>query len=305
MVKRYNDFNSYLKKQFGCRVQKITIDAGFSCPNRDGTLSTMGCIYCDAHGSGSGAAAQGKSIGDQIRTGKAQLTSRYKAKKFLAYFQAFTNSYAPCDVLKERYDMALADTDIVGLVIGTRPDCIDEEKLKLIEKYAATHMVWIEYGLQSIHNSTLRRINRGHTFEDFVRAVLLTQGRNILICAHVILGLPNETREDILETAEAMAEIGVDGIKTHSLYILKETPLARIFEAGECSVLEQSTYVDWVVAFLEHLSPDVIIQRLTGDPVPSALIAPAWTLQKQQTLSLIHQELEARDTYQGRLYRRG
>jgi radical SAM protein (TIGR01212 family) len=189
----------------------------------------------------------------------------------------------------------------VGLAIGTRPDCIDEARLELIEEYTTTHMVWIEYGLQSMHNRMLEKINRGHTFEDFVRAVQMTQGRNILICAHVILGLPGESREDVLDTARAVADLGIDGIKIHSLYIPEETPLARLFQAGGYTVLDQETYVAWVVGFLERLSSTVIVQRLTGDPDPSALLAPSWTLNKQQTLSLIRETLEATGTWQGRL----
>jgi radical SAM protein (TIGR01212 family) len=300
--RRYNDFGSYLRKRFGCRVQKITIDAGFSCPNRDGTLSSGGCIYCDGKGSGTGAARMAESIKKQIQQAKARLAVRYKAEKFIAYFQAFTNTYGPCDILRKRYDEALADSEIVGLAIGTRPDCIDEARLNLIEEYTATHMVWIEYGLQSIHNRTLERINRGHTFEDFVRAVRMTQGRNILICAHVILGLPGESREDVLDTATALADLGIDGIKIHSLYVLKETPLARLFQAGGCTVLDQGTYVEWVVAFLERLSPNIIVQRLTGDPDPPALLAPGWSLNKQQTLSLIKKTLEVGETWQGKLF---
>ncbi len=300
--RRYNDFSSYLRKRFGCKVQKITIDAGFSCPNRDGTLSSGGCIYCDGKGSGTGAARMAKSIKKQIQQAKARLAARYKSEKFIAYFQAFTNTYGPCDILRKRYDEALTDSEIVGLAIGTRPDCIDEARLNLIEEYTATHMVWIEYGLQSMHNRTLERINRGHTFEDFVRAVRMTQGRNILICAHVILGLPGESRDDVLDTATALADLGIDGIKIHSLYVLKETPLARLFQAGGCTGLDQETYVEWVVAFLERLSPNIIVQRLTGDPDPSALLAPGWTLRKQQTLSLIQKTLEARETWQGKLF---
>ena len=301
-LRRYNDFNSYLRKRFGCRVQKITIDAGFSCPNRDGTLSFNGCIYCDGKGSGTGAALRAESIEKQIQRAKARLAVRYKAEKFIAYFQAFTNTYAPCHILHKRYDEALADPKIVGLAIGTRPDCIDKAKLSLIEEYTATHMVWIEYGLQSIHNRTLEKINRGHTFEDFVRTVRMTRGRNILICAHVILGLPGESREDILDTAKALVDVGIDGIKIHSLYILKGTPLARLFQAGQCKALDQEVYVEWVVAFLERLSPGIVVQRLTGDPDPTALLAPGWALNKQQTLSLIQKTLETRETWQGRLF---
>ena len=302
-LRRYNDFNSYLRKRFGCRVQKITIDAGFSCPNRDGTLSFGGCVFCDGMGSGSGAARRAESIKEQIQHAKVRLACRYKAEKFIAYFQAFTNTYAPCDILRKRYDEALADSGIVGLAIGTRPDCVDAAKLNLIQEYTATHMVWIEYGLQSVHNRTLKKINRGHTFEDFVQAVRMTQGRNILICVHVILGLPGESIEDVLDTATALADLGIDGIKIHSLYVLKGTPLARLFQEGGFSVLDQETYVEWITAFLERLSPNIIVQRLTGDPDPSALLVPGWSLNKQQTLALINNRLEARETWQGRLFK--
>ena len=302
MTNRYRNFNSYLRKRFGCRVQKITIDAGFSCPNRDGTLSSAGCIFCDGNGSGTGAARRNESIRSQIQKAKPRLAARYKAEKFIAYFQAFTNTYASCDILRQKYSEALADPDIVGLAIGTRPDCVDEEKLSLIEEYTATHMVWIEYGLQSIHNRTLKRINRGHMFEDFLQAIRMTRGRDILICVHVILGLPGESKQDVLETAEALAKLDVDGIKIHSLYVLKNTPLARLYALGGVMVLDQSTYVDWTVSFLERLPQKMVIQRLTGDPNPSSLVAPKWALEKQQTLSYINKTLEERDTYQGKLY---
>jgi radical SAM protein (TIGR01212 family) len=301
--RRYNDFGSYLRKRFGCRVQKITIDAGFSCPNRDGTLSSGGCIYCDGKGSGTGAAGRAESITTQIERAKGRLATRYKAQKFIAYLQAFTNTHAPRDTLRKRYDEAIADSEIVGLSIGTRPDCVDEATLDLIEEYTAAHMVWIEYGLQSMRNKTLEKINRGHTFEDFVHAVKMTRGRNIQICAHVILGLPNESEEDVMDTARALADLGIDGIKIHSLYVHEETPLARLFQQGDCAVLDQKTYVAWVVGFLECLPPTVIIQRLTGDPDPSSLLAPKWTLNKHQTLGLIRDTLEAKETRQGRLFR--
>jgi radical SAM protein (TIGR01212 family) len=300
LPRRYNDFNTYLRNRFGSRVQKITIDAGFSCPNRDGTISFGGCTYCDGEGSGSGAARRAESISRQIQEGKARLAVRYKAEKFIAYFQAFTNTHAPCDILRTRYNEAIADPDVVGLAIGTRPDCIDEARLELIQKYTQKYMVWIEYGLQSMHNRTLERINRGHTFEDFVRAVKVTQGRDILICAHVILGLPGESKEDVMDTARAIGDLGIDGIKIHSMYILQETPLARLFEAGGFTALDQETYVSWVAGFLENLPPTVVIQRLTGDPDPSALLAPEWTLKKQKTLALIQEKLEADDTWQGK-----
>jgi radical SAM protein (TIGR01212 family) len=283
-------------------VQKITIDAGFSCPNRDGTISSRGCLFCDGKGSGSGAAKQGQSISDQIASGKARLARRYNAKKFFAYFQAFTNTYAPSHVLGDTYDQALQDPDIVGLAIGTRPDCVDAEKLDLIQQYTKKYMVWIEYGLQSIHDRTLQTMNRGHSAEGFVEAVRMTQGRHILICAHVILGLPGESKKDILETAAALADLKIEGIKVHNLYVQKNTPLADIYHAGGFEVIDQQTYVDWVIALLERIPSDVVVQRLTGDPDSHALLAPQWARNKQETLSLIQRTLDERNTHQGRLY---
>jgi radical SAM protein (TIGR01212 family) len=186
----------------------------------------------------------------------------------------------------------LSDPDIVGLCIGTRPDCIDEEKLDMIASYTSKYLVWLEYGLQSIHNRTLEKINRGHTFEDFVHAVRLTQRRGIYICAHVILGLPGESRKDILETAKALADLKIDGIKVHSLYILEGTPMATLYRQGDHTCLLQQEYIDWVVDFLSLLPPDTIIHRLTGDPDPSLLVAPSWALRKQETLNRIYSALE-------------
>ena len=201
MKNRYYDLNTYLKKIFGCRVQKISLDAGLTCPNRNGRLSTGGCIYCNSRGSGTGAFKEGLSITEQISKGKVFLRRRYKAKKFIAYFQSFSNTYGPYEKLKELYEEALAIDDIVGLSIGTRPDCIDTSILSLLEHYAKNKLVWLEYGLQSIHDKTLKFINRGHDAECFKKAVKLTKGRGINICAHVILGLPFEDRADMLDTA--------------------------------------------------------------------------------------------------------
>ena len=289
-----NDFNTHLRKQFGCRVQKISIDAGLTCPNRDGTKSYGGCIFCGAKGSGTGAARDHISITQQISQGKAFAIKRYKAKKFLAYFQSFSNTYASCDTLRRLYNEALSDPDIVGLCIGTRPDCIDEEKLDMIASYTSDYLVWLEYGLQSIHNRTLETINRGHTFEDFVQAVRLTRGREIYVCTHVILGLPGESRKDVLETANAVADLKIDGIKIHSMYILEGTPMATLYRQGGYSCLSQQEYVEWLVDFLSLLPPETIVHRLTGDPDPSLLLAPSWALRKQETLNRIYDTLAKR-----------
>ncbi|MDP2644982.1 MAG: TIGR01212 family radical SAM protein [Desulfobacterales bacterium] len=298
---RYNDLNGYFRGLFGCRVHKITVDAGLTCPNRDGTISRNGCIYCNASGSGSGAHLRGLSITQQLETGKNILSRKYKAKKFIAYFQSFSNTYAPLDTLKGFYDEALAVKDIAGLSIGTRPDCVDEPVLALLQGYARRCLVWLEYGLQSAHDSTLAFIQRGHDLQCFRNAVLRTQNRGIKICAHVILGLPRETRRQMLETAAVLSSMGLDGIKLHLLYVVKGTALETLFLSGGYVCLEQQEYVDLVCDFLERIPARIVIQRLTGDPHAGELTAPAWALKKTQTLALIKDQLRRRDTWQGKL----
>lgn len=303
MDKRYNDLNTYLRSLFGCRVQKITVDAGLSCPNRDGRVSTGGCIFCNARGSGTGAHTRGLTITDQLLQGKKFLARRYKAKKFLAYFQSFSNTYAPIDKLQKLYDEALAVEDIVGLSIGTRPDCVDLPVLELLQDYAGHHLIWIEYGLQSASDKTLELINRGHDVQCFKDAVSATLNRGIKICAHVILGLPGETRSDILQTARTISDLGIDGVKLHLLYVVKGTPLEALYRQGDYRCLEQQAYIDLVCDFLERIPPEMVIQRLTGDPHPEELVAPQWSREKTETIRKINETLERRDSWQGSKFR--
>ena len=302
MDKRYNNFNTYLRSLYGCRVQKITVDAGLSCPNRDGSVSSGGCIFCNARGSGTGAHSRGQTITDQLLQGKKALARRYKAKKFLAYFQSFSNTYAPVERLRALYDEALAVEDVIGLSIGTRPDCIDLAVLELLQGYTLQHLIWVEYGLQSANDKTLEIINRGHDFQCFVDTVQATRDRGIKICAHVIIGLPGETRRDILQTAQAVSDLGIDGIKLHLLYVAKGTPLETLYRQGSYRCLEQRAYVDLVCDFLERLPEEMVIQRLTGDPHPEELVAPQWALQKSETLRKINETLERRDSWQGKFF---
>jgi radical SAM protein (TIGR01212 family) len=302
MENRYHDLNSYLRNIFGCRVQKISIDAGLSCPNRDGSISAGGCIYCNARGSGTGAMEKGQSVTEQVIKGKEFLKSRYKAQKFIAYFQSFSNTYGPYEKLKGLYGEALAVEDIVGLSIGTRPDCIDEPILALLEGYSRDYLVWIEYGIQSIHNRTLGLINRGHDVNAFKRAVEATKNRGIKICTHVMLGLPFEDRSDMLATAKVIASMGIDGIKIHLLYVVKGTKMEELYKEGKYRCLEQEEYANLVCDFLELLPPDMVIQRLTGDPHPEELVAPEWALRKNETLSRIKSILDARDSRQGKRF---
>jgi len=297
---RYYDLNTYLRNIFGRRVQKIPLDAGLSCPNRDGTISTGGCIYCNAQGSGTGAYGQGLSITEQLLRGKEFLRRRYKAQKFIAYFQSFTNTYGPYERLKALWEEALAVEDIVGLSIGTRPDCIDAPILQLLEGYARERLVWIEYGLQSAHEKTLKFINRGHGVEAFQKAVEATRQRGIRVCTHVILGLPLEDRNHMLATARAVAAAGIDGIKIHLLYVIKGTRMEELYRSGAYQCIEQEEYANLVCDFLELLPPGMVIQRLTGDPHPGELVAPEWSLRKNETLLRIKGILTERDSWQGK-----
>lgn len=298
--KRYYDLNTYFRSRYGGRVHKITVDAGFTCPNRDGTLSREGCLYCNDRGSGTGQHRQGLTVRQQLEKSRAPVIKRFKTKRFLAYFQAFTNTYAPVGHLKAVYDEALGVEGVVGLAVGTRPDCVDAEKIDLLASYTDTHLVWLEYGLQSVHDATLARINRGHDFAAFRRAVEMTRGRGIHICAHVILGLPGETSEMMRRTAEVLGRMDLDGIKLHLLYVVKGTGLDALHQRGEYRCLERDAYADLVCDVLERLPQTTVIQRLTGDPHPAELRAPLWALDKKAAMAAITARLDARDCWQGK-----
>ncbi|MFO7878361.1 MAG: TIGR01212 family radical SAM protein [Desulfovermiculus sp.] len=289
--KPYRDFNSYLRQRYGCRVQKITLDAGLTCPNRDGTISRAGCIYCNPRGSGTGQAEAGLSIAQQLEQAKEPLRKRYKAKKFLAYFQSYTNTYAPVDTLQGLYAQAVGDPDVVGLCIGTRPDCVPEQVLDMISEMSRQKDIWLEYGLQSAQEQTLDRINRGHGLCAFEDAVRRTRQRELPICVHVILGLPGEGEKEVLDTARYLAEQDIQAVKIHLLYIVRGTALHRLYTQGRYRCLEQKEYVDLAAKFVHILPREVIIQRLTGDPHREELVAPLWALNKQQTLQMIEERI--------------
>ncbi|MBF0102695.1 MAG: TIGR01212 family radical SAM protein [Desulfobacterales bacterium] len=301
--KRYYDLNTYYRSLYGCRVQKITIDAGMTCPNRDGRLGTGGCIYCNEKGSGTGAFMRGESIQEQLEKGKQFFAKRYNAKKFIAYFQSYTNTYGSLDHLDRIYQQALHVNDVVGLSIGTRPDCISEPILDLLKSYTSTHLIWLEYGLQSSHDTTLFHIHRGHNFACFEHAVEQTRNKGLPVCVHVILGLPGETHKMMSETAKKLANMNIDGIKIHLLYVVKDTILDHMYQQGNYACLEQDEYVNIVCDFLELLPNSTVIQRLTGDPHFSELVAPLWSLQKAETLSMIDRTLEIKNSWQGKRHK--
>lgn|SRR5574344_455513 len=297
--KRYYQFSEYLKSKFGQKVYKITIDAGFSCPNRDGTISKGGCIFCDNGGSFSRAHSSSLSVSEQILTGVETLSTRFHAQKFMAYFQAYSNTYKEVDELKKIYDASLCHKDIVGLSIGTRPDCVDEQKIGLIASYAEKYETWMEYGLQSMHNKTLKLINRGHDFETFVNAYKMTKKHNIKVCVHVILGLPEESRDDMLNTIKALADLGVDGVKFHCLCVFPQTKLFEMYQNNEIKLLEENEYIDIACDCLEILPPETTIHRLGGNGLQAIKVAPAWLNKKFEILNNIDKNLEQRKSYQG------
>ncbi len=295
----YNDYNSYLKSRYGCKVYRIGLDAGFSCPNRDGTKGYDGCIYCNDNGSRSNYANPDKDIRQQLASRIDYLKQKKAAAKFIAYFQAFTNTYASVDTLRKIYDQILDFDEVVGISIGTRPDVVDDDKLRLISSYMDRYEVWIELGLQSVHNKTLKKINRGHTFENFLKTFKDVKKFNIPVCAHVILGLPGETREDMLKTAVMISRLKADAVKIHLLHILKGAPLEKLYSEGKAAVMGQREYVELVCDFLENLSSDIIIQRLTGEGGRFNHVAPEWAIDKIGTINRIREVLKERGTFQG------
>lgn len=296
--KRYNAFSEELKRVFGCRVHRISVDAGFTCPNRDGKAGSGGCIYCGGEGSGAFGIVRGVSIAAQLEEGKEVMVRKYKAGKFIAYFQPYSNTYGPVERLRDIYDKALAVNDIVGLIVGTRPDCLPPPTLDLLAGYAQRTWFWLELGLQSPHDRTLRQINRGHDFATFAAAVKRCRERGIRVCAHVILGLPGESREEMLATAGILNGLKIDGVKLHLLHVLRGTRLAEMYGRGEIRVMERDDYVGVVCDFLERLDARISIQRLTGDGGRD-LVAPIWSLAKFEVLNAIDMELARRGSRQG------
>ena len=301
--KRYYDLKSFFINRFGCKVYKLQIDAGFTCPNRDGTVGRGGCIYCDGRFSRLRQQGSLPSVTEQIEMGKTFYRGKRGAQKFIAYFQTATNTYAPVERLKPLYDEALSQDDIVGISVGTRPDCVPGEVLDLFEAYAEDRHVWLEYGLQSIHDRTLELINRGHDADTFLDAVGRTAGRGVNICVHIIVGLPGETREDMLQTARVLASLPIQGIKIHLLLALSGTPLGDLYQRGKIRMISQDEYVATVCDILETLPPEVVIQRLTADGYRDIYLAPAWGTNKMAVLNAIDDELERRDSWQGKVSR--
>jgi hypothetical protein len=299
--KRYHSWNWHLHHVFGEKVAKIALDAGFSCPNRED--GSGGCIYCSPRGSGDFAGDPKAAIPEQFAQVSAKIREKWPdVNKYIAYFQAYTNTLAPVSQLEGLYRQALEQEGVIGLSISTRPDCLPPAVLDLLADLNRRTWLWVELGLQSIHDDTLRLINRGHTYDCFVQAVEELRKRGIQVCAHVILGLPGETEAMMLDTAKALAALPLQGIKIHLLNVLKGTPLARMWEEGKVPLPDMASYARWVTDFLELLPAEMVIQRLTGDAPAPLLLAPAWSLRKWEVLMAIEGELDRRNTWQGRKY---
>ncbi|PKN77187.1 MAG: TIGR01212 family radical SAM protein [Deltaproteobacteria bacterium HGW-Deltaproteobacteria-10] len=295
--KRYYDLKSYWRNLFGCNVHKLSIDAGFTCPNRDGHVAAGGCIYCDGRGSKLRQLGALPTVTTQIKNGKKYYAGH--ADKFIAYFQTFTNTYAPCDRLKQLYEEALSQPDVIGLSIGTRPDCLAPETVSLLKQYAEEYHVWVELGLQSVHDKTLQFINRGHNFQQFLDAVDALTGSKLNICVHIIIGLPGERDADVLKTATTLAALPINGIKIHSLLALEGTVMGDMYKKGSIPMISKEKYVALTADVLEVLPPGMVIQRLTADGYRDIFLAPAWAGNKLDVLNSINRELERRNSWQG------
>ena len=296
---RYNTYGNFLKKQFGCRVYKVSVDGGFSCPNRDGTVAAGGCAYCNNDSFRPKSATRLKPVSEQVQEGMAYLRKRHGAEKFIVYFQPFTNTHAPLEALIPLYEAAINQPDVVGLSVGTRPDCVDEEKIAWLENQARTHFVTLEYGLQSIYDGTLARINRGHNFQCWLDAMDRTRNRGIWLCTHLILGFPWETREEMLHTADVISDKGLNFLKLHHLHIVRNTAMATEYQANPFPLLDLEDYANLVADFLERLNPEIVVERLFGTAPKDQLIGPLWGKSKAGIQRYIEQTFAARDAYQG------
>ncbi len=296
---RYNSFGDYLKKTFGLPVYKVNVDAGFTCPNRDGTLGTGGCIYCNNDSFRPSGCKPHMSLSEQIRNGIRYVSARYGAKRFLVYFQPYTNTYASVDELERLYREALREPFVIGLAIGTRPDCIDEEKLDLLEDISRDRFVLVEYGLQSVYDKTLEFINRGHDYKAFLDALYKTVNRGIQAGAHIIVGFPTETIQEMLYMASVVSDLPLGFLKIHQLQVVKGTVLAERYEKEPFYTFSYEEYLNFIVEFIEHLSPGIVIQRLFATAPADILIAPCWDRSRQQITTDIQRILEERDAFQG------
>ena len=300
---RFRSYNHWLQEKFGERVYKVIVDGGFTCPNRDGTVAVGGCAYCNNNSFRPPSAIKTDPIRNQVREGIEYIRKRFDAQKFIIYFQPFSNTYAKTDYLRELYTDAIDHPDVVGLAIGTRPDCVDEEKIRMIHEIAERTFVSLEFGVESIYDDTLRRVNRGHDYSAFLAAVEMTRRYSIHVGAHLILGFPWETREQWLAMADEMSRVDVDALKIHHLHIVRGTALAAEYARQPFRVLAYEEYLDLLCDFVERLAPNIVIERMFGEAPFGLLVAPNWRRNKNDLVLDIRRKFEERDVRQGRRYK--
>ena len=300
---RYHAYQHFLKQRFGSKIKKVSVDAGFTCPNVDGTVAIGGCSFCDNRSFSPSRRLPRTNIREQIDEGIRRIQRRFDVERFLAYFQPATNTYAPLDRLKTVYDQALEHPQVVGLAIGTRGDCVADDVLDLLQGYAERTYLSVEYGVQTIHDRSLDWMNRGHHNDASIDALERSRGRGFEICVHLILGLPGESRDDMLASVRAMAALDVDAVKLHNLYAVQKTPLADQVLSGEVRLMERDEYVSVLVDALELLNPRCVVERVHGEAPPNYLVGPAWCLDKPGLRQAIDAEFARRDTSQGRLWK--
>lgn len=298
---RYFKYSYYLKKLYGHRVQRVSVDAGFTCPNVDGTVAIGGCTFCDNRSFSPSRRLPRQKIAEQIDDGIMRLKRRYKCKHFMAYFQPATNTYAPVDVLRPIYEQAIAHPEVMALAIGTRQDCVPDDVLDLLEEFGQRIPLTVEYGLQTIHEKSLQWMNRADTHDSFVDAMERSVDRGFEICAHIMLGLPGETHDDMMATAREVATSGLDAVKIHNLYAVEKTPLAEQVRSGEVKLMEFEDYITTLVDFMELLPSNMVIERISGDAPGDFFIGPEWCLDKQRVQKSVNEEFERRESWQGKL----
>jgi len=304
-ARRYNAFGQHMKALYGLPVYKVNVDAGFTCPNRDGSIAMGGCIYCNNDSFRPTACSSTVSLRDQIGNGIPYLRSRYGAEKFIVYFQPYTNTYASVDILERLYREALDNPGVVGLAIGTRPDCVDEGKIALLESLAKDSFVLVEYGLQSIYDRTLKFINRGHDFACFRNALAMTASRGIRVGAHLILGFPTETRSEMLAMADELSTLPIEFLKIHQLQVVRDTALAKLYLSKPFPTFGYQEYIEMLADFIERLDPRIVLQRLFAAAPDDILIAPIWNRTRNEFLNDLDAYLESRGSYQGKCRSQG
>ncbi|WP_078430077.1 TIGR01212 family radical SAM protein [Alkalihalobacterium alkalinitrilicum] len=302
--KRYHSWNFHLRQQFGEKVFKVPLDAGFDCPNRDGQVASGGCTFCSERGSGDFAGDRKDDLVTQFHTIKDRMHRKWKSGKYIGYFQAYSNTYAPVNELREMYEVILKQEGVVGLSIATRPDCLPDDVVEYLAELNERTYLWVELGLQTVHERTALLINRAHDYQCYVDGVNKLRKHGIRVCSHIINGLPLETTEMMKQTVEEVTKLDIQGIKIHLLHLMKKTPMVKQYEKGLVQFMDFNEYVNLVVDQLEMLPPHVVIHRLTGDGPADMVIGPMWSLKKWDVLNAIEAELNRRDTWQGKFYRK-